>query len=112
MRPVPFGGAVYGLSGAPAVPREWLGGSPFSDYKVPSAVLGGAVGTSSAVAAITALRGSEAAMSVGAARCAECAWVEVDVHATSIARTATPGVGYRPLSRRGKLRTCAPAGCG
>jgi hypothetical protein len=48
------GGAVYGLSGAPAVPREWLRGSPFSDYRVPSAILGTAVGGTAAIAAVDA----------------------------------------------------------
>lgn len=55
------GGSVYGLSGAPQVPREWLGGSPFRDYRIPSLILGIAVGGSSAAAASTAWRGSERA---------------------------------------------------
>ena len=38
-----FGGAVYGFAGARNVPRRWLEGSPFADYRVPSAVLGLAV---------------------------------------------------------------------
>jgi hypothetical protein len=55
------GGCIYGLSGAPNVPREWLDGSPFRDYRVPSLILGGAVGGSSAVAAATAWRASSCA---------------------------------------------------
>src|SRR5690242_15281521 len=31
-----FGGGYYGLSGADGIPTEWLQGSPFSDYLVPS----------------------------------------------------------------------------
>jgi hypothetical protein len=53
------GGSLYGLGGAPNVPREWLEGSPFHDYRVPSLILGVAVGGSSATAAVTAWRGSE-----------------------------------------------------
>ena len=52
------GGAVYGLSGAPAVPREWLRGAPFADYRVPSVILGTAVGGSAAAAAVSAWRAS------------------------------------------------------
>lgn len=55
------GGAIYGLSGAPNVPREWLEGSPFRDYRVPSLILGVAVGGSSTAAAAAAWRGSECA---------------------------------------------------
>jgi peptidoglycan/LPS O-acetylase OafA/YrhL len=46
-----FGGGCYGLLGAPGVPVQWLEGSPFSDYAVPSAVLFFAVGGSAALAA-------------------------------------------------------------
>jgi hypothetical protein len=52
------GGAVYGLGGASAVPREWLAGTPFDDYRVPSAVLGAGVGGTAAVAGAAAWRGS------------------------------------------------------
>ena len=31
-----FAGGYYGLTGAQGVPREWLRGSPFTDYFVPS----------------------------------------------------------------------------
>ena len=34
-----LGGGLYGLAGAEAVPREWLQGSPFTTYLVPSLVL-------------------------------------------------------------------------
>src|SRR4051794_23718913 len=33
-----IGGAVYGVRGAPEVPRAWLAGSPFRDYTVPGVV--------------------------------------------------------------------------
>lgn len=34
-----FAGGYYGLAGAKGVPGEWLRGSPFADYFVPSLVL-------------------------------------------------------------------------
>ncbi len=34
-----FAGGYYGLSGAQGVPTEWLQGSPFSDYHIPSLIL-------------------------------------------------------------------------
>jgi hypothetical protein len=54
-------GSVYGLSGAANVPHEWLEGSPFEDYTVPSVILGVAVGGSSAAAAAAAWVGHRAA---------------------------------------------------
>ncbi len=46
------GGAWYGLTGAQGVPREWLEGSPFHDYMIPSVLLGLAVGGSALLGAI------------------------------------------------------------
>ncbi len=34
-----FGGGYYGLSGAKGIPREWLAGSPFDSYVIPSLFL-------------------------------------------------------------------------
>lgn len=34
-----FGGGYYGISGAKGVPLEWLQGTPFDDYYVPSVIL-------------------------------------------------------------------------
>jgi hypothetical protein len=48
-----MGGSFYGLRGAPSIPREWLEGSPFNDFKIPSVFLGIAVGGSSALSAAT-----------------------------------------------------------
>ena len=47
-----FAGGYYGLSGAPGVPVEWLEGSPFSDYTVPSLILFIVVGGSLLIAAV------------------------------------------------------------
>jgi hypothetical protein len=49
-------GAAYGLAGAPAIPRSWLGGSPFHDYVVPSLFLAIAVGGTQLVAAAALVR--------------------------------------------------------
>jgi hypothetical protein len=46
-----FAGGWYGLSGAPGVPREWLAGSLFADYFIPSVILFVVVGGAFAVAA-------------------------------------------------------------
>lgn len=34
-----IGGGWYALSGAPAIPREWLNNSPFEDYFIPGLFL-------------------------------------------------------------------------
>jgi hypothetical protein len=52
-----FGGAYYGLSGAKGVPTEWLQGSPFPDYFVPSLILLIVVGGSFVVAAFAVFAG-------------------------------------------------------
>jgi hypothetical protein len=49
-----FAGGYYGLSGAEGVPREWLAGSPFTDYFVPSLILLVVVGGALAAAAVMA----------------------------------------------------------
>ena len=46
-----IGGAIYGLAGAESVPREWLDGTPFDSYVVPSLILLIAVGGSMIAAA-------------------------------------------------------------
>ena len=51
-----FAGGYYGLSGAESVPREWLAGSPFTDYFVPSLILFVAVGGALALAAVMVFR--------------------------------------------------------
>ena len=51
-----LGGALYGLRGAPDVPLEWLDGSPFDSYAIPSVVLGTCVGATMLVAADAVVR--------------------------------------------------------
>ena len=50
-----LGGGYYGLTGAAGVPTQWLEGSPFEDYSVPSLILLVVVGGSFIVAAIAAV---------------------------------------------------------
>jgi peptidoglycan/LPS O-acetylase OafA/YrhL len=52
-----IGGGYYGLSGAAGVPTEWLAGSPFSDYFIPSLILLFVVGGSFVMAAIVVFAG-------------------------------------------------------
>ena len=47
-----FGGGFYGLAGAKDIPTEWLRGSPFSSYFVPSLILLVVVGGSFLASAI------------------------------------------------------------
>jgi peptidoglycan/LPS O-acetylase OafA/YrhL len=47
-----FGGGYYGLAGAKGIPRDWLRGSPFPDYILPSLILVVIVGGSFLLAAV------------------------------------------------------------
>jgi hypothetical protein len=47
-----FAGGYYGMSGAEDVPREWLQGSPFDSYFIPSLILTVVVGGAFLTAAI------------------------------------------------------------
>ena len=51
-----FGGGYYGMAGAKGIPEEWLKGSPFSSYFVPSLVLFVVVGGMALFAAIMVFR--------------------------------------------------------
>ncbi len=53
-----FGGGWYGMSGAPGVPVEWLGNTPFTDYFIPSLILFVTVGGASLLAGILVFRKS------------------------------------------------------
>jgi len=47
-----FGGGYYGMAGAEGVPTEWLEGTPFHSYFVPSLILAVVVGGAFLVSAI------------------------------------------------------------
>lgn len=60
-----FGGGWYGMAGAEGVPVEWLTGTPFSDYFIPSLILFVVVGGSFLLAAIAFFRHHPAAIAIG-----------------------------------------------
>jgi hypothetical protein len=75
-----FGGGYYGLSGAEGVPVEWLEGSPFRSYFVPSLVLFVVVGGSFLFAAIAVFSNSRIArVSALAAGVVVLVWIVVQV---------------------------------
>ncbi|HSN83963.1 MAG TPA: hypothetical protein VLS88_15385 [Polyangiales bacterium] len=51
-----FGGGLFGILGAEGVPREWLRGTPFDSYFVPSLILLVVVSGGSLVAAVVVFR--------------------------------------------------------
>jgi hypothetical protein len=51
-----FGGGWYGMAGAEGIPLEWLHGSPFQSYFLPSLILFVVVGGSFLFAAIAVFR--------------------------------------------------------
>lgn len=51
-----FAGGYYGMAGAKNVPLEWLNGSPFHNYFIPSLILFIGVGGSALIAAIAILK--------------------------------------------------------
>jgi hypothetical protein len=102
------GGSLYGLRGAPRIPREWLEGSPFNDYMIPSVFLGIAVGGSSATCAATAWRGNDhAALATVAAGGILTAWVAAQVAVIGLRSFLQPlfgGVGITMIALGSKLR--------
>jgi hypothetical protein len=63
-----LGGSIFGLAGARGVPREWLEGSPFESYVVPSLILLVAVagGMTVAASALIVRHRRAAEISIGA----------------------------------------------
>jgi len=75
-----FAGGFYGLSGAEGVPLEWLEGSPFRSYFVPSLILFFVVGGSFLFAAIAVFSGSRSArVSALGASTVVLVWIGVQV---------------------------------
>jgi hypothetical protein len=103
-----FGGAWYGLAGAEGVPTEWLAGSPFSDYVIPSVVLGAVVGGSFSIAAIAVFRrGSRARLLALAAGVVVLGWLAVQVAIigyVSWMQPATAAAGGLILALAGSVR--------
>ena len=75
-----IGGGIYGLAGAKDVPLEWLAGSPFDSYLIPSLVLLILVGGSMAVACALLLTGHRRATHASiAAACILLGWLAVEI---------------------------------
>ena len=74
------GGGIYGLAGAKGVPREWLEGSPFDSYVIPSLFLLAVVGGGMLVALGLLVRGhrrsAEASLAAGLVL---LGWIAVEV---------------------------------
>jgi hypothetical protein len=75
-----FGGGLYGMLGARGVPAEWLAGSPFRSYFLPSLFLFVVVGGVCALAGWAVLRGrSSAGILARAAAVLLLAWIAAQV---------------------------------
>lgn len=93
-----FGGGAFGLAGAPGLPPEWLAGSPFSSYLVPSLVLIVAVGGLHALAAVRAWQGHPRALLLGrVAGVVLLGWIVVQVAIIGYVSWLQPAMGATAL---------------
>ncbi len=75
-----FAGGWYGLAGAKEVPVEWLAGSPFADYFIPSLILFVVVGGTFFIAALAVFAGLRSARLLAAgAGVVALGWIAVQV---------------------------------
>ena len=75
-----FGGGAYGLAGAEGIPREWLAGSPFESYGIPSLFLFVVVGGGFLAASIAVFARARAARALAVlAGLLVLAWLAVQV---------------------------------
>jgi hypothetical protein len=75
-----FGGGAYGMAGAEGVPTEWLDGSPFSSYLVPSLILFVVVGGSFLLATVAVLaRSRHARLAAAGAATVALLWIAIQV---------------------------------
>lgn len=103
-----FGGGIYGLTGAPDVPTEWLEGSPFADYFVPSLVLVGAVGGSCLLGAIAAFaRWPRAQLLAFAASAILLAWIAAQFAIIGLVSWLQPAIVVAALSIAALARALA-----
>ena len=105
-----FGGGLYGLAGAEGIPTEWLAGSPFTDYVIPSLFLLVLVGGTFLAAAVAVFaRGRPARPLALAAGALVLAWIAVQVAIigyVSWMQPATAVAGILVLA----LARCLPRG--
>lgn len=75
-----FGGGYYGMAGAAGVPTEWLVGTPFRSYFIPSLILFTVVGGASLGAAVAVLRGwPRASLAATWAALVVLGWIAVQI---------------------------------
>lgn len=93
-----FGGGVYGLLGAKDIPREWLAGSPFASYLIPSFVLLVVVGGAFLVGAIAAFARWPRAWNLTAfAGLIALAWIVTQVSIIGYVSWMQPAIGLASL---------------
>jgi len=89
-----IGGGIYGLLGARGVPIEWLEGTPFSSYLVPSVILLVVVGGAHAVASVRTWRMADGAWRVSlVAGSVLMGWIGVQVVMIGYVSWLQPAVG-------------------
>ena len=106
------GGGIYGLAGAKGVPREWLEGSPFDSYLIPSLVLLAVVGGSMLVSLCVLVGGHRHAADVAlAAGLVLLGWiaVEITIIPFSWLQPVYAALGFLVVVLAVRLRRHAPA---
>lgn len=108
-----FGGGAFGLAGAPGLPPEWLAGSPFSSYLVPSLVLIVAVGGLHALVAVRAWQGHPSALPLGrAAGVVLLGWIAAQVAIIGYVSWLQPAMGATGVIELELCRRLALGGVG
>jgi hypothetical protein len=93
------GGGIYGLTGARGVPVEWLHGTPFRSYVVPSLILLVVVGGGCAAAAIATVARHPRARSWSlAAGAIVLGWIAVQVALIGYVSWLQPAVAIAGVS--------------
>ena len=88
-----FAGGFYGMSGAEGVPVEWLDGTPFDNYFVPSLILFAIVGGTSLVGAVAVFANADAARRAAlGAGAIMMIWIAVQVTMIGYASWLQPAV--------------------
>lgn len=106
-----FGGGAYGMSGAKGVPTQWLAGTPFRDYFLPSLFLFVAVGGTWLAAAMLVLvrhRADKAAAM--AAGLLGLLWIGAQVSLIGYVSWLQPAVALASLAVLALARALKPAG--
>lgn len=103
-----FGGGYYGLAGARGIPREWLDGSPFETYLIPSLFLCFVIGGGVLLASISVFAGAPAARTLSLlAGVLLLAWIAIQVATigyVSWMQPATAVAGIAVLLLAARLR--------